>query len=373
MVILLVICIFITAFFPDFFWFMLLAIAALIIAIGLRIRKNRKQEEDKIERQIIERISKNSQENKPQISTNTGTSKISTTNTKHFQSLKPRENTETQNEERHDANPPTPTHIKCQVSPSQTQIKSNERHNQIESDEKECAIYAKLDLKYLSSYKDITPDPLLTAVRWGTSSCSIYQNCPLVYKYTNISVKNVDRNMLRRMVLAKEYEVTLSITVSGHIDIYRGKCRIGQLNDKTEMCKDWIQKGDPIRCEFVSFNQGEEKVALFFYRDEESKLENHKCNIVRLTNYFSNQKQEVVSFLEKGEKLFIDTDDNDKPYLRNIDHEPIGNLPEKYNRAYEDDLISGIYFDHCEPKDGDLEFYDEDRKEIPFVRIYLSE
>ena len=236
---------------------------------------------------------------------------------------------------------------------------------------KERDAYLRLNIPFPESAKNITSDPLRTAKRWGITSKTIYKNCPLVYKYPNIPVTQVDRDMLRRMVIAKEYEMTVVLAEDGSVDLYRGEICIARLVEKVEMCKDWFRKGEPIRCEFASFNEGAEKVALFFYRNEEEALKNYKCDIVRLTSCFSNSKQEVIYFLEKGEKLFIDTDDNDKPYLRNIDYAPIGNLAAKYNQAYEDDLIRGIYFDHSEKKES--EDFDKDDKEIPYVRVYISE
>lgn len=339
MIIALIICILLLIIFPESFWIVILTVIGGVIAFHFYFKKKKEKEQEK---KIKEKIS-NSQQQMPQSSAS------AITKQPHASYTPPVKHTE------------------------QTLNKVTEIHKQIEQDENERETYARLNLEYCNSYKNITNDPLVTAMRWGASSRTIFQNCPLVYKYHNISVKQVDRNMLRRMVIAKEYEVTLSVSDSDDIDIYRGEYCIGQLGDKIDMCRDWLKKGFPVRCEFVSFQQNAEKVALFFYRDEESKLENHKCSIVKLTSCFSSQKQEAISFLEKGEKLFIDTDDNDKPYLRNIDYEPLGNLPAKYNRAYEDDLISGIYFDHCEPKEGEFDLYDEERKEIPFVRIYLSE
>ena len=356
MIIAIIICVILLIIFPELFWLLILAVIGGVIGFFIYF-KRKKEQEEYIEKKVKESTDRDRQDPththyyKPTEQIQNKTAEIH----KQFDQVKKECETYT--------NKPT----------EQTQNKVTEIHRQFEQDEKERETYARLNLEYCNSYKNITNDPLVTAMRWGASSLTIFQNCPLVYKYHNISVKHVDRNMLRRMVIAKEYEVTLSISDSDDIDIYRGEYRIGQLGDKIEMCRDWLKKGFPVRCEFVSFQQNAEKVALFFYRDEESKLENHKCDIVKLTSCFSSQKQEAISFLEKGEKLFIDTDDNDKPYLRNIDHEPIGNLPAKYNRAYEDDLISGIYFDHCEPKEGEFDLYDEDRKEIPFVRIYLSE
>ena len=340
MIIALIICVLLLIIFPELFWIVILAVIGGVIAFFAYFKKKEEKEQ---ERKIKEIMAKSQQEQMLQSSASAITKQ---TNTSY------------------------PTPVKTS---EQTQNKATEIHRQFEQDEKERETYARLNLEYCNSYKNVTNDPLVTAMRLGASSCTIFQNCPLVYKYHNISVKNVDRNMLRRMVIAKEYEVTLSISDSDDIDVYRGEYCICQLGDKVEMCRDWLKKGFPVRCEFVSFQQNAEKVALFFYRDEEGKLKNNKCDIVKLTSCFSSQKQEAISFLEKGEKLFIDTDDNDKPYLRNIDYEPIGNLPTKYNRAYEDDLIGGIYFDHCEPKEGEFDLYDEDRKEIPFVKVYLSE
>lgn len=215
------------------------------------------------------------------------------------------------------------------------------------------------------SYTPTATDPLNTFVRYSVFAPSLVDNLPMVYKYPNISVSDVNRECLREMVQQKDFEASLSKGEHGEVFLKRNGNIIAKLEDKVEMCIDWITKGLPVFCQFVAFQAGKEKVALFFYKDQESALSNNKHDIVKLTACMSSEKQETIAFLENGQNLFIDIDDNDKPYVRDIDYQPIGNLPAKYARLYEEDAICGIFFDHSETK--------EDDKEIPFVRIYLEQ
>lgn len=236
--------------------------------------------------------------------------------------------------------------------------------------------YSK-DPTHTNFYKATTPQPapfsdvLNTFKRYAVTAPSIYQGCPMVYMYPNISVSNVNKDCLRTMVNRKDFEVVLYKGDLGEIFIKKYGITIAKLEDKAEMCSDWIDKGLPLICQFAAFQNGKEKVALFFYKDQESALANNKCDIVKLASCMSAEKQEIIAFLEKGQKLFIELDDNNKPYVRDIEYNPIGRLPAKYQRLYEEELICGIFFDHSEKKVS--EDLDEDDKEIPFVRIYLDE
>ena len=213
-------------------------------------------------------------------------------------------------------------------------------------------------------------DPLDTFVRYSVSAPTIWQDCPMVYRYPNISVMNVNRTNLQAMVKLKKFEVLPVKDESGAILLKWDGITVAHLAEKIEMCSDWLDKQLPLRCEFAAFGAGKEKVALFFYKDQESTLQDRQCEIVKLTSCMSTAKQETISFLEEGEKLFIEWDDNDKPYLRDISYNPIGSLPAKFNKYIDNDLIDGIFFDHTEVKEN--EDWEKEDKLIPFVRVYTS-
>lgn len=210
-----------------------------------------------------------------------------------------------------------------------------------------------------------------TFIRYSASAPAVYLGCPAVYRYPNIAVSDVNRDILCSMVQSKTFDVQLVKGDGGEILLQKDNCTVAKLQDRIQMASDWLDRGSPVWCEFVAFAGGRERVELFFYRDEEDSLKSDRCDTVKLTSCFSSTKQETIAFLESGEKLFIDIDDNEKPYLRDILYNPVGSLPAKYNRLYEDDLITGIFFDHSETKVS--EDFDKDDKEIPFVRVYVSE
>lgn len=213
-------------------------------------------------------------------------------------------------------------------------------------------------------------DPLNSFTRSFFSVPHVYQGCSMAYRYPNINVSTVNRLKLAAMVGNKTFRVTPFKDEAGNIFLKSGDDIIAKLEDRVQMCIDWLAKKQPLICEFVSFRAGFEKVALFFYKDEETKLAKDNCEIVRVTSCFAPDKQETISFLEEGEKLFVEYDDDGVPYLRDITYSPIGKLPTKYNSLYDDGLVNGVFFDHSDIKESDdLESND---KHIPYVRIYIE-
>lgn len=198
----------------------------------------------------------------------------------------------------------------------------------------------------------------------------IHGDCVLVYRYPNVSVSDVNRDIMKDMHQKKSYRLELSVSDSGEVLATRDGVPVAKIEDQVQMCIDWIKKQQPIICEFAYFAEGKEKVALFFYRNEAARMEGNPFEIVKLTGCFSADEQETIAFLEKGQKLFIETDDNDKPYVRDIWYNPIGRLPAKINRLYEDDGIRGLYFDHLETKEA--EGFDEEDKYIPYIKVFFS-
>lgn len=210
-------------------------------------------------------------------------------------------------------------------------------------------------------------DPLDNFHRGLIYAKPIYMDCPIVYKYRNVSVENVDRDILRRIASTEDYQVDVAISDDDHVILKSNNDVVATLLEKSDMCKDWINRNDPVICEFVAFKSGAEKVALYFYKDEQSKFSACNSEVIKLTSFMSSSKQETISCLSSGEKLFVEFDDNGKQYLKDIDNYPVGNLPAKYAKLYDNGEICGIYFDHSDSVEND----NGDQREIPFVKVYF--
>lgn len=197
---------------------------------------------------------------------------------------------------------------------------------------------------------------------------AVLDGCVMVYRYPNVSVKIHARHLLEELFIAEEFRVELQISESNDVIIKSKFGIIGTVLEKDQIIKDWKKRGDPMICEFVTFASGQESIALFLYRDDESRFLDREKHIVKLTSCMSASKQEAIECLTKNEKLFIDLDDYDKLYVKDISNYPIGNLPAKYKKLYDAGTIDAVYFDHSEIIENDSGI----EKEIPFVRIYTS-
>ena len=214
------------------------------------------------------------------------------------------------------------------------------------------------------------PDPLDTAMRYGVYSSALIDGCVMVYRYPNVAVSHVNRDLLRTMVMEKDYKVSVSVSDSGEVFAVKNNKVVAKIVERTNMLIDWKRRGDPVVCEFAYFARDKEKVALFFYQNEQNKMAGYPFEIVMLSSCLSNERQENIACLEPGEKLFLDLDDNDAPYVHDIEINPLGKLPAKMNRLYASGQIVGIYFDHTETKYA--EEIGKDDKEIPFVKVFYS-
>lgn len=204
-------------------------------------------------------------------------------------------------------------------------------------------------------------------MRFGVPVKHMYNGISIVYRYPNIPVSNVDRSVLQKMVDVEQFNVELSVAVSGNIVASWNGSIVAHLEDKQSICKDWLSNGLPYICEFAAFGNGKERIALFLYRDDEKRLQSNRFEVTKLTACMSDEKQEVIWFLKQGQKLFVDLDDNSKPYIRDIEYNPIGNLPAKFKNAYFEDEIAGVFFDHAEKTEN----ANGDEKEIPYIKIYF--
>lgn len=214
---------------------------------------------------------------------------------------------------------------------------------------------------------EFAKDPLNTISHHGLVVKGIYQGLPAVYWYPNTHVSNVDRDMLRKIADTGNFVVELSLSEDKKIYVMKDGAIVGCVEEKQNILKDWISRGLPMVCEFTAFRQGKEAVSIALYRDDEKRLSDKQFVVTKLTSCMSEDKQEIIWFLEKGQKLFLEVDDNDKPYIRDIQNNAIGNLPSKYKDAYFEDAIAGVFFDHSEKSEN----ANGDEKDIPYVKIYF--
>lgn len=200
-----------------------------------------------------------------------------------------------------------------------------------------------------------------------TSRVRTVGTCIQLYTYVKVPIVNVDRDALLKVYEAASFAAEPTLLADGSVVLYSKTENIvvGQLVTRADMCRDWLKRGDPIRCEFTGFHTGQEHVLLSFYRDEQLRLKDRASVIVKLSACFSQDKQESIEMLEAGEKLnCCEDDDNDeKVNVLDYSEEAIGRLPKKYADIFMEEGFAGIFFDHTEENDSG--------KLIPYVKIYL--
>ncbi len=214
--------------------------------------------------------------------------------------------------------------------------------------------------------RKLETEPMNKFCRSMPSQPVILDGLPLVYHYRNISITDVNRDILRCMYTDQDYSLELSIDDDGAVVLTKWDGVVGRLCEKNGMVIDWIHQQAPVTCEIMNFRMGAEAVALAFYRDEQARFVNHNSAVVKLTSFMSESKQDDIACLYEGQKLFVDEDDNGKFYVRTIHYSPIGNLPAKYAQMYDDGEINALFFDHAETSERD----NGDDMYIPFVKIY---
>ncbi|MBQ9838973.1 MAG: hypothetical protein IJO56_05745 [Oscillospiraceae bacterium] len=193
----------------------------------------------------------------------------------------------------------------------------------------------------------------------------VLNGIPMVYKYM-VPMVEVDRNALYHLTQQNIFRADLELSNEGNVYLVHSGKQIARADNYTPIISDWLKKGDPYICQFVSFKKGSEGALLLLYRDDEAKLKNCTVTIAKLTSCMTESKQENIGLLERNQKLFVEEDDDGKLYVRDIHYNELGRMPEKFNRMYEDGTLRGVFFDHTEITENSN---GEDR-EIPFVRFY---
>ena len=191
-------------------------------------------------------------------------------------------------------------------------------------------------------------------------------NCVQVYCYTRVPIELVDRFALQEMADSDTYGLTPTLSPGNTIDLFHGDRYIAQLSAKTDMCMDWLRRGEPIRCEITGFRYGQEHVTLAFYRNEAARLKHRQSVVIRLTAYTAEENQNGIFASTPGEKLTCADDEDAYGKVNVLDYcqEPIGRLPKKYADLFFEEGFAGVFFDHADE--------DDEGKLIPYVKIYLN-
>lgn len=188
-----------------------------------------------------------------------------------------------------------------------------------------------------------------------------------VYSYIKTPVTAVNRDVLFLMYHENSFKVTPTLSSDGSIWLYSelNNACVAKLDGRIEMCKDWIRRGDAIRCEFTGFKAGQEHVVLAFYRNEYDRLKKYKSVIVKLVSDRSEYAQGSIPLMVSGEKLSCTEDESIEGKVNVLDNcdEAIGRLPKKYSDIFNSDGFAGIFFDHAD-EDDNYNF-------VPYVRIFL--
>ena len=183
-----------------------------------------------------------------------------------------------------------------------------------------------------------------------------------VYNYSRLYVTDVNQSMLQHLCEARKYVVSPIIDNNGDILLAYQDAPVCKLAECVEMCRDWIQRDDPIHCEFVSFQTGREYVAMTFYR-KEPHLNDLEYEIIKLPGFYVTEMQFTIDNLRSGAKLLYSDDSvSERIYVCDLDYNPIGCLPIKHHLAIKNGSTYLLYLDHIE--------FTDDNMAVPYVRVY---
>lgn len=183
---------------------------------------------------------------------------------------------------------------------------------------------------------------------------------PLIYNY-RVKITVTDEDCLRRHHAEKDWSFTPK-DINGDIHLFLGNDDIGILVDRVDMLRDWLRRGDPF---LLCFENLSEENGCFghiaFYRDKRKGNEWREQTVVSLISYKSGEKQEVIEYLNEGDEVQIEEEDDDNVIITSND-EMIGKLPKKYVRRCVEEGVHSAFIEKLE--------YDEGGKMQPFIRIY---
>lgn len=188
--------------------------------------------------------------------------------------------------------------------------------------------------------------------------------CALAYCYVlEFSPKNgvnIEKEILGDCEKFVEVEAS-----DGVISLVYDSIVFGEINNvnKAKMVKDFKKRGEP--CHAILLADGK-TVNLRFYKDKFKALANHERDIVKLRNYKSTKRQEIIEGIDAGDELEYEEDDEQIRVEYFCD--TIGRLPASIEKRVFDDgeEIAAIFLDHIEEietdDDGDVIF-------VPYVTV----
>lgn len=186
---------------------------------------------------------------------------------------------------------------------------------------------------------------------------------PLAYRRFKTTIISQNASVYETMQKSGDFSL-FAEEENGKILLYYHKESYAIVNDEqTEaMIKDWIRNKEPL----LIYANSPDTVYVALYRDKRKKMADKEHEIVKLTAFSSNAKQETISFLEDGEELDIEEDyDNNGNNIVVVmgQGDEIGRLPKKQASRVINEGFAGCFLDHIET---DV----EKDKYIPFVDIY---
>ena len=184
----------------------------------------------------------------------------------------------------------------------------------------------------------------------------------LTYYYHRIKATALNRAAIEQMALNEDYSVELAV-LDGEVVGMKYDGPVIRLDEKQEMCQDWLRRGDPIFCEIVNLTSGSERLMLGFYRDEESRLASKPYELCKLASCRSEERQMNIACLDDGERLYLEEDDRGRLCVNAFPFDELGVLPAKYTK-YDRFDFDAIIYDHGDDTGDDVI--------IPYVRVYLK-
>ena len=183
---------------------------------------------------------------------------------------------------------------------------------------------------------------------------------PIRYVYTRYIVPIAGVNVEKTVLGDSEKEVDIRSNGTNIELLYNGMV-FGTITDeeKAKMVSDWYKKGLP--CNAILLAPGD-RVNLRFYKDKRIGNEYRTQDVIQLLNYKSEEKQDTITFLENGDELDLEEDDDQETVYVSYAGAQIGKLPKKYAIKYLEEGAYAAFFEKSDMNENDIS--------VPFVRIY---
>ncbi len=186
-------------------------------------------------------------------------------------------------------------------------------------------------------------------------------DAPRAYLYS-VKVQTTNESAVYQAAMAQQWRLTAQ-TVGDSIHVFSGKVDVGILNERADMMRDWLKRGDPYFMCIERFNDNRFLAKLAFYRDRRKGQENREQTVVCLVDWQSSAKQDAMIGLTAGEPLDL----NDRRLSEGkvsvlYCGDSIGLLPSAVVKRMQNESAYGVWFE-------EMQFTDDGRQK-PVVRIY---